>query len=290
MPTVLPAGDHLGGAGVLVDDSPTSLALATCGRLGHQPGCPDLGLGGRRGRSTTAGTATFGGVWLGGRSSRALPADAEQDQRAQHGEHEQDVGQAASLARLSSSGSWPIAGRVAVLRRRPGPTRHTRRSREHVVVAAAGRGAARRHGRLGRAAGGAAGGVADRPAEARGLQVGPEGGGVLVAGLAVLGQRVQDDGVERGVDGRVEASTVAAAAADVLVGDGHRRVGLERRTTGEQLEEQAAGGVEVGAGVDVVALRLLRREVLRGADDGLRLGHRRVGVGDAPGRCRSPSP
>ena len=52
------------------------------------------------------------------------------------------------------------------------------------------------------------------------------------------------------------------------------RVADERRPAGEQLVEHAAGGVEVGAGVDGAALRLLGREVLRGADDRLRLGHR----------------
>ena len=69
----------------------------------------------------------------------------------------------------------------------------------------------------------------------------------------------------------------------MLVGDRHRGVGLERRAAGEQLEEQAAGGVQVGPGVDVVTLGLLWGEVLGGADDGLGLGHRRVGVGHRAG-------
>ena len=69
----------------------------------------------------------------------------------------------------------------------------------------------------------------------------------------------------------------------MLVGDRDRAVPLEGRPAGEELIEHAAGRVEVAAGVDVLALRLLGREVLRGADHGLRLGHRRVGVGDGAG-------
>ena len=71
--------------------------------------------------------------------------------------------------------------------------------------------------------------------------------------------------------------------ADVLVRNGDRRVADERRPPGQQLEEQAAGGVDVRAGVDLLALGLLGREVLRGADDGLGLGHRGRAVGDGPG-------
>ena len=70
---------------------------------------------------------------------------------------------------------------------------------------------------------------------------------------------------------------------DVLVGDRDRALADERRPPGEQLEEHAAGGVQVGARVDRLALRLLGREVLGRADDGLGLGHRRVGVGHRAG-------
>ena len=46
--------------------------------------------------------------------------------------------------------------------------------------------------------------------------------------------------------------------ARVLVGDRDRGVADERRPAGEQLEQQAAGGVQVGAGVDLLAAGLLR--------------------------------
>jgi hypothetical protein len=44
----------------------------------------------------------------------------------------------------------------------------------------------------------------------------------------------------------------------VLVDDGDRAVTGERRRAGQQLEQHAAGRVEVRAGVDLVTARLLR--------------------------------
>ena len=71
----------------------------------------------------------------------------------------------------------------------------------------------------------------------------------------------------------------------MLVRDRYGGVTAERRPPREHLEEHDAGGVEVGARVDRLALRLLGREVRRGAEDrrGLRDGRRRVGyrAGDA---------
>jgi hypothetical protein len=69
----------------------------------------------------------------------------------------------------------------------------------------------------------------------------------------------------------------------VLVGHAHRRVALERRTPDQQLVEQAAGGVDVAAGIDRLTAGLLGGEVLGGADHGRGLGHRGRGVGDGPG-------
>ena len=69
----------------------------------------------------------------------------------------------------------------------------------------------------------------------------------------------------------------------MLVGDRDRGVADERRPAGEQLVEQAAGGVDVAAGVDLLAAGLLGREVLRGADHGGGLGHRGAGVGHRAG-------
>ena len=68
----------------------------------------------------------------------------------------------------------------------------------------------------------------------------------------------------------------------VLHRDLDRRVAVERRLPGEELVEDDAEGVEIGALVDLGAARLLGREVLRGADDRARLGHlARPGARDA---------
>ena len=47
----------------------------------------------------------------------------------------------------------------------------------------------------------------------------------------------------------------------VLVGDGHRRIARERRLTGEQLEEDDAGRVDVRALIARAAADLFRRAV-----------------------------
>ena len=61
-----------------------------------------------------------------------------------------------------------------------------------------------------------------------------------------------------------------------------RRLGVERHAAGQQLVEDDADRVQVRAGVDRLALRLLGREVLRRAHDRARLGHvRGAGAGDA---------
>ena len=76
--------------------------------------------------------------------------------------------------------------------------------------------------------------------------------------------------------------SAAPALGDVLERDRHRAVAVERHAAGEQLVEDDADRVEVGALADRVALRLLGREVLRGAHDRPGLRHvRRAGAGDA---------
>ena len=107
--------------------------------------------------------------------------------------------------------------------------------------------------------------------------------GTLVAAFAILDQGVQGDVVIAARDVGVEGRGRLRRLTDVLVGDRDRRVAREGGPAGEQLEEKATGGVEVGPGVDGLALGLLGREVLRRADHGLGLGHRRRGVGDGPG-------
>ena len=60
---------------------------------------------------------------------------------------------------------------------------------------------------------------------------------------------------------------------EVLHRDLERRIARERHLPGEHLVEHDADRVEIGGLVDRRAARLLRREVLRGADDRADLGH-----------------
>ena len=194
--------------------------------------------------------------------------------------------------RSSSSASRPRpdeglgGGRAAG--RTPAP--HRRRAVDARRLLAASRGSPRWHRRRATARSGTGersrrpmGGVGDRPAQPDGREVAAELVGGLVPGVAGLGQGVEDDGVDVLGELLGEPRRRDRRLAHVLVGDGDRAVAGERRPAGQQLEEHAAGGVQVGARVDGLALGLLGREVLRRADDGLGLGHRRVGVGHRAG-------
>ena len=66
----------------------------------------------------------------------------------------------------------------------------------------------------------------------------------------------------------------------MLIGDRRGALSAERGPTGEQLEEDDAGRVEVGASVDGLAACLLGREILGGAEHGTGLGDRRGVVRD----------
>ena len=66
----------------------------------------------------------------------------------------------------------------------------------------------------------------------------------------------------------------------MLVGDRHRRIAGEGGLSGQKLVEEAAGRIEIRAGVDHFAASLLGRQVLCGSHNGVRLGHRGRGVGD----------
>src|SRR6202008_4125761 len=70
---------------------------------------------------------------------------------------------------------------------------------------------------------------------------------------------------------------------DVLVRHADRAVTDERGVAAQQLVQHAAGGVHVGAGVDRLAARLFRGEVLGGADHGAGLRHRGRAAGQGPG-------
>jgi hypothetical protein len=127
------------------------------------------------------------------------------------------------------------------------------------------------------------GGRGDRLAVEGGLDVGAHLVGGLVAVVRVLGQRLEDDRVHGRGDLGVEHRRRLRLLPYVLVRHRHRRVADEGRAHGQQLVQQAAGGVQVGAGVDLLALGLLGGEVLGGADHGGGLRHRHAGVAHRAG-------
>ena len=110
-----------------------------------------------------------------------------------------------------------------------------------------------------------------------------ERGGILIALERVLGERPQGDGIQCPGHRLVDLGGGQGGLAHVLVRHRDRRLTAEGLTAGEQLVEDDAGRVEVGARVDGLALGLLRREVGGGAEDVRRLGDRRGRVRDGPG-------
>jgi len=107
--------------------------------------------------------------------------------------------------------------------------------------------------------------------------------GRLIAVIGALGERLHRDGVHIGRDLGIELTRRDRHLPDVLVRHADRGIAEERRASGQQLVEQAAGRIEVGARVDLLAPGLLGRQVLGGADHCGRLRHRRRGVGDRSG-------
>ncbi len=97
--------------------------------------------------------------------------------------------------------------------------------------------------------------------------------GGLEALARILCQGAQDDEVEVLGDVRSLRGRRLRDCRDVLHRDLDRGVAGERDRAGEHLVEHDADRVEVGALVDGSPARLLRREVLRGADDRAGLGH-----------------
>ena len=86
-----------------------------------------------------------------------------------------------------------------------------------------------------------------------------------------------------GRDGRHDAAGRRDRLLHVFVGDRHRRVAGERRPPGDHLVEHDPERVEVGAGIDVLALRLLGREVGGGPHDRAGLGEVAGPAGHGPG-------
>ena len=107
--------------------------------------------------------------------------------------------------------------------------------------------------------------------------------GRLEAVRRVLGERAQDDRVERRRDLRVELATAAAGCSETCFSaTATGGLGLERDPAGERLVEDHADRVEVGGGGRLEALGLLGREVLGGAEHRAGLGDLRgAGAGDA---------
>ncbi len=89
----------------------------------------------------------------------------------------------------------------------------------------------------------------------------------------VLAQRAADQRVDGRAERPVDRRGRRRRLPHVLVGHPQRRVRVERRPSGEQFEEQAADGVQVGALVQAAAQGLFGGEVLRGADHHAGLRH-----------------
>ena len=69
----------------------------------------------------------------------------------------------------------------------------------------------------------------------------------------------------------------------MLVGDGYRRIPSEWGLSGEKLEEQDACRIQIRACIHRLTLCLLGGKVLSGANDCVRLSHRRLRIGDCAG-------
>ena len=106
------------------------------------------------------------------------------------------------------------------------------------------------------------------------------GAGEAVVGLE--GRRPGDEVVEAGRHGRHDGRRRVDRAVHVLVGDLDRGVTGDGLATGEHLEEEQAGGVEVAALVGDAPLDLLGREVGHRAEQHAGLARRRL-VGDGSG-------
>ena len=106
--------------------------------------------------------------------------------------------------------------------------------------------------------------------------------GRLEAKRRILGERLEDDGVKRRRDLRVDLRRRLRLLGDLLQRDRDRRVGFEGRATRERLVEHHPDRVEVRRRGHREPLRLLGREVLGRSEHraGLR-DLRRAGAGDA---------
>ena len=84
-----------------------------------------------------------------------------------------------------------------------------------------------------------------------------------VALLRLAGQRLQEHGLDDRRQARVHLARRGQGRLHVLEGDFHGGIGLVGHPAGEHLVEHHSEGVDVGAGIDGPAQRLLRRHVRR---------------------------
>src|SRR5205085_10677894 len=87
----------------------------------------------------------------------------------------------------------------------------------------------------------------------------------------VLRHRAVEDRVLAWRDVRPERANARHGLLEVLERNGHEVLALEGRAAGEQLEEEDAERVLVRAGVDRLAPRLFRRDVVARAEERSRL-------------------
>ena len=146
-------------------------------------------------------------------------------------------------------------------------------------AAAAGRRAGRRVAAAAGSSGAAARLVAARStstsAVGRGAgreQRGAEVGGAVVAVAGLAGHGAAHDVLERLRHARAHLARAQRLALEAGQRDGGFAVALEGRAAAEHLVEDDAEAVDVGAGVDRLALDLLGRHVLGGADHEAGLG------------------
>ena len=93
--------------------------------------------------------------------------------------------------------------------------------------------------------------------------------GRLEAVLGILLHALEDDCLELRVNVGVDLAGGHGLLRDLLHGDGHGILAVERNAAGGGLVHHDAEGVEVGGGAEGLALCLLGRDVVRGAKHGV---------------------
>ena len=190
----------------------------------------------------------------------------DEDARDRRGDDEQPGEEPRPERRRWSAPRRRLVGRAAAARHRPAP-------RGAIIVAPVPATSAASAGARMICVAESVVAARDRRAAQHALEVGLHLLGALVARRRVLRERAHHDHVEVARDVAADLRRRLGRRRQVLHRDLDRRVAVERRLAGEELVEDDAERVEIGALVDLGAARLLGREVLRRADDRARLGH-----------------